>query len=396
MVFGSITVLWFRQVLYNLLSNAIKFTPEGGSIAVEAAVADGEVRVSVRDTGVGIAPADQELIFEEFGQVGDASARREGTGLGLALTRRLVEAHGGRIELHSLPGEGSTFTVVLPSPTPARAVAEEQPDAVDADGRPRAGATVLIIEDDPSAVRFLRACLEGDGHRVLVAGDGVAGLALAREEPPAAILLDIPLPGMDGWEVLRALKADPELRNIPVIVETIVDERGLGLALGAVDYFLKPIDRQALLDRLAGYSFTSQVGEQPGRVLAVDDEPSAMTLVEAALRPEGFVITGAAGGNEAVELASRTSFDLVICDLLMPDLDGFGVVSKLRSNPATHDLPILILTGHELSEADKKRLNGEILGVVEKGDDAVQGLRQWLARVPSNSGRREVATGARP
>jgi CheY-like chemotaxis protein/anti-sigma regulatory factor (Ser/Thr protein kinase) len=388
----------FRQILYNLLSNAIKFTPEGGSVVVEADAGDGEVRVSVRDTGVGIAAADQQLIYQEFSQVGDPSARRDGTGLGLALTRRLVEAHGGRIELDSSPGRGSTFTVVLPiaqaSPGPPPAHGVDQPAAGE---RVTAGAaSILIIEDDPSAIRLLRAYLEGDGYEVRVAADGPAGLEAARRDPPAAILLDILLPGMDGWEVLRALKADPALRDIPVIVETVVDERGLGLALGAVDYYLKPVDRQALLARLAHYSFTTKVRQRPVRVLAVDDEPSAVALVEAALRPEGFAVTGAGGGREAIELATGSPFDLVICDLIMPDVDGFGVVAALRSNPATREVPILVLTGRELSDADRERLNGEILGVVEKGDDAVVGLRRWLARVPGNGRRHEPPVGAHP
>jgi signal transduction histidine kinase/DNA-binding response OmpR family regulator len=372
-----------RQVLYNLLSNAIKFTPVGGSISVETIADDGAVRLSVTDTGPGIAPEDQGVIFDEFRQVGNVDSRPEGTGLGLALARRLVEAHGGQLELSSELGVGSRFTAVfpesdqpstgtdaaLPAPTP------ESPTDV------LAGSDVLVIEDDPSAVRLLRTYLESDGYRVRVARDGPSGLAEARANPPGAIILDILLPGMDGWEVLREFKADLALRDLPVVIVTVVDERGLGLALGAVDYFLKPVDRSALLDRLARYTFTTKVRTETVRVLAVDDDPAALDLIDAALRPEGFDIVRATGGREAIDRSITERFDLVVCDLLMPDVDGFDVVSALKSDPSNRDVPILILTAHILTDAEKDRLNGQILGIVDKGEDGAAGLRRWLARL---------------
>lgn len=184
---------------------------------------------------------------------------------------------------------------------------------------------------------------------------------------------------MDGWEVLRELKADPGLRDVPVIVVTVVDERHLGLALGATDYFLKPVDREALLERLARYSLTTKVRQRTVRILAVDDDASTLDLVEAALQPEGFEIVRAAGGRAALERMHDGKFDFVICDLLMPDLDGFEVVAALKADPLTHDVPILILTAHPLSASEKVRLNGQILGIVEKGADGAAGLRRWLA-----------------
>ncbi|MGH2454893.1 MAG: response regulator [Candidatus Limnocylindria bacterium] len=380
-----------RQILYNLLSNAIKYTPDGGSVRVEAAHDGEQVALSVADTGVGIAPEDQERIFDEFSQVGDVEARQGGTGLGLALTRRLVEAHGGSIELVSAPGRGSTFTVRLPATPPTAeggpvtgAAPVEAPEPArrqDAAPGAEAGpADILLIEDDPGAVRLLRAYLEADGYAVRATTNGEHGLAEARRRPPGAIVLDVLLPGMDGWEVLRRLKGDAELRDIPVIVVTVVDERELGLALGAVDYYLKPVDRAALLARLARYTFTSKVRSGRVRVLAIDDDPAALELIRAALVPEGFEVTGLTDPSAAVNLARTSPFELVICDLVMPGMDGFEVIAALRQDPATSGLPILVLTAHGLTQAEKDRLNGNIVGLVEKGDDAVAHLREWLGR----------------
>jgi signal transduction histidine kinase/CheY-like chemotaxis protein len=372
-----------RQVLYNLLSNAIKFTPDGGTITVEAIAVGDVVRLSVSDTGSGIAPEDQELIFEEFRQVGGMGERQAGTGLGLALARRLVEAHGGQVELESALGEGSRFTVTFPQPAGlANGITDrDRPERVEDAIGDGTGTGVLVIEDDPSAVRLLRTYLESDGYVVRLAQDGPSALAAARANPPAAIILDILLPGTDGWEVLRELKADPDLRDVPVIIVTVVDERGLGLALGAVDYFLKPVDRTALLDRLARYTFTTKVKSRTVRILAVDDDPAALDLIDSALRPEGFEVVRASGGRQGIDLAVAEPFDLVVCDLLMPDVDGFDVVTALKSDPSTSDVPILILTAHTITEAEKDRLNGQILGIVDKGDEGAAGLRRWLGRL---------------
>jgi signal transduction histidine kinase/DNA-binding response OmpR family regulator len=372
-----------RQVLYNLLSNAIKFTPDGGSISVGAMTVQGAVRLSVTDTGLGISPEDQAVIFDEFKQVGELGARQEGTGLGLALARRLVEAHGGRLELASELGTGSRFTATFPQADVAAAALDSE-SSEPSPAAPTAistGRDVLVIEDDPSAVRLLRTYLETDGYAVRVARDGPSGLAAARAQAPAAIVLDVLLPGTDGWETLREFKADPALRDLPVIIVTVVDERELGLALGAVDYFLKPVDRTALLNRLARYTFTTKVKTRPVRVLAVDDDPAALDLIDAALRPEGFDVVRATGGRDAIDQATAQPFDLVVCDLLMPEVDGFDVVTALKSDASTREVPILILTAHTLTEPEKVRLNGQILGIVDKGEDAAEGLHRWLARL---------------
>jgi signal transduction histidine kinase/CheY-like chemotaxis protein len=383
-----------RQIVYNLLSNAIKFTPDGGQISVEARWQGKDASVVVIDSGVGIAPGDLERIFEEFSQVGDIKAREAGTGLGLALSRRLAEAHGGEIKVSSELGRGSRFELRLPEARTASPTSiPEAPLALPA---PRPGISqVLVIEDDPGAVRLLREYLEADGYEVLVATDGEAGIAEARRHAPAAILLDVLLPGIDGWEVLRRLKADPELREVPVVVITVVDERNVAMSLGAVDYFLKPVRPHELLARLSQYTFTTKVKQRRVPVLTVDDDAAARELVATALRAEGFDVVAAASGEEALRFAQEDPPELVICDLVMPDMDGYEVVSRLHANPATKDATILIVTGQELTAADRARLNGKVADILAKGDDLRPAFAQWLRRAAAAADRRhqrEVAS----
>jgi signal transduction histidine kinase/CheY-like chemotaxis protein len=371
----------FRQILYNLVSNAIKYTPDGGSIRVTATRGDGEVRIAVADSGVGIAPEDHERVFEEFRQVGDPAERQPGTGLGLAVTRRLAEAHRGRIDLTSARGQGSTFTLVLPDVEVSGATAASQAPSGGAladDGVPAsASGEILVIEDDPSAVRLLREYLEAAGYRVRVSATGESGLTSALAAPPAAIILDVLLPGIDGWEVLRRLKADERVQDIPVVIVTVVEEREVGLALGAVDYLVKPIHRDALLACIG--RFVSNASTEAKRVLVVDDEPAALALIRGVLEPEGVEVVTAQSGREALDWAEHGQLvDMVICDLVMPEVDGFDVIAALKANPRTASLPIVVCTGHDLTADQKAKLNGHILGIVAKGQDARVGLLDWL------------------
>ena len=379
-----------RQILYNLISNAIKYTPPGGEVRVSGSHSGDELRLAVVDTGVGISVEDQERVFEEFTQVGDPLTRQAGTGLGLALTRRLVEAHGGRVELDSEVGRGSTFTVVLPASTiapalpPAEATHESAAPAatVPAAAPHTASGSVLVIEDDPQGLALIRRYLEPSGYRLIAAGGGVEGLALARDLRPAAILLDVLLPDVDGWDVLRQLKADSQLRDIPVLMITIVDEQAVAMALGAVDYLVKPIKRTALLRALARHAPAPSQGRAP-RVLAIDDDRASRSLVKAVLEAQGCNVVLAEGGREGLEAARQGAFDLIICDLVMPDLDGFEVVARLDGDGTSDHPPILILTGHTLTDADKQRLNGKIVGICAKGDEAPERLSTWLQQVTS-------------
>jgi signal transduction histidine kinase/CheY-like chemotaxis protein len=395
-----------RQVLDNLLSNAIKFTPEGGRISVEASGTDGEVRLAVVDTGVGIDVADQQRIFEEFQQVGDPSMHHAGTGLGLALARRLVEAHGGRLELDSTPGVGSRFTVCLPDalvaqagPTDAGSPEAGSPEAGSPEAGPTAGpspaldgAGILLIEDDPSAAHLLRTYLESAGHRVRVARTGESGLLRARRERPDAVILDVLLPGIDGWGVLREFKQDPRLRGIPVFVASVVDERDVGLSLGAADFFLKPIDRRQLLATVAEFLLRHDADRM--HVLAVDEDPAALELLAQALRGQQVEVVTAGTGEEAVRLARTRPFDLIISDLSMPDIDGVNLMSALDEDPATSSIPVLVVTGSELSDADRSRLHAtKALGILPKGEALLKALHHWMTGLPRPSAQPEGTTG---
>ncbi|GGJ77124.1 hypothetical protein GCM10010123_03900 [Pilimelia anulata] len=235
----------YRQMLENLLSNAIKFTPAGGHITLTGAAAGPQVTVSVTDTGIGIEAGDHHRVFEEFQQVGDPTQRQAGTGLGLALTRRLAQAHGGDIRMRSEPGQGSQFTLYLPAAMPTPSERSESRREGAALGR------VLLIEDDLRAAELVRTYLTAAGYDVQLASTGEAGLQMARANPPDAVLLDVQLPGMDGWEVLRQFKNDAGLATVPVLVVTVLDERRTGVAMGAAEYFVKPVEHGELLAALA-------------------------------------------------------------------------------------------------------------------------------------------------
>jgi CheY-like chemotaxis protein len=368
-----------RQILYNLLSNAIKYTPDGGTIQVCGQRVGADVQIVVRDSGVGIAPGDRARVFEEFRQVGDPSLHQAGTGLGLALTRRLVEAHGGRIELQSELGLGSTFTVTLPGSAVSLATEESARATVDA--LKTTGRTVLVIEDEASSARLLHTYLSEAGYEVQLATDGETGLALAAANPPSAIVLDILLPGIDGWEVLRRLKSDEQLQDVPVVIATVVDERRVGLALGAVDYLIKPINAKALLHRLDHSTSTSTINTRGMSVLAIDDDDVALDVIESTLAPLGIAVMRASSGNEGLRLARSEGPDLVICDLMMPDVDGFEVVWQLHESAETSSIPILVLTAHDLSGVERQRLNGRVVGIATKGALGQNGLAEWLARM---------------
>jgi signal transduction histidine kinase/CheY-like chemotaxis protein len=363
-----------RQVLDNLLSNAIKFTPDGGRIRLSADHTDAEVRITVADTGVGIAADDHAKVFEEFAQVGDPTARQAGTGLGLTLTRRLVEAHGGRIELHSQLGQGSAFTVCLPGGAPSTTTRTSGP----AD-KSQPGA-VLIIEDDPAAAALLRTHLTDMGYPVDIAATGQQGLEYARQHRPRAILLDLILPDTDGWQVLREIRTDPTTHDIPVIITTVVEDDNIGVPLGAMDYLTKPVNPEVLIAILTSHAVLPTLGKTT-TALAIDDDPATLDLLTATLARHGTHTHSAATGSAGLALARQHDYDLILCDLLLPDTDGFAVIAALHTDPTSTAIPILVLTGADLTDSDRNRLAGHVLDIVGKDTNTYDRLRDWLDRL---------------
>ena len=352
-----------KQVVVNLLSNAVKFTPDGGQIDVNAHLRDGEVWVSVHDTGIGIALEDQTRIFDEFQQAKSGTTKaEEGTGLGLTLSKKFVELHGGRIWVNSEEGVGSTFTFTLPFRQSFEAIRQEP-----ALSQPT-GPTVLLVEDDARAIDLLTLYLTAANFNVAVARDGDEGLAMTRRLHPSAIILDLMLPRVDGWDFIVQAKADPDIAEIPVIIVSIMDERGKGIALGAADYIVKPANREDLLAALRRLTLTPQPIDGSAKVLVIDDDPLAIELVEAVLQPEGYTILKATSGEDGVALAQQELPSLIILDLLMPGVDGFAVVERLRADSATVAIPIIILTSKSMTREEKERLNGQISYLAHKAE----------------------------
>ena len=359
--------LRLKQVMLNLVSNAVKFTPAGGEVEVCARCTEDEAEVTVRDTGIGIAESDCERIFEAF-QQGDRGARSsaEGTGLGLTLSKRIVELHGGRISVASELGKGSTFTFVIPLGAAAgQREAGAARSGADSRELDQHGPLVLVVEDDPHSLDLVTLYLRSAGFAVATARDGESGLERARRLRPAAIVLDILLPRLDGWDLLATLKADADTAGIPVIITSMLDERGHGYALGAAEYLVKPVGRREVL---AALGRCAPRADQNRVVVAIDDDPQAVALVEAMLEPEGYHVLGAGDGEEGVELVRRTQPAVVLVDLLMPGVDGFSVVDQLRAAEETEAIPIVVLTSKTMTRADQERLRGQISYLAHKGE----------------------------
>jgi len=376
--------LKLKQMLLNLMSNAIKFTPNGGRVIVRTRQVEAWIEIAVTDTGIGIAKDDLGRLFTEFQQLDAGHGRQqEGTGLGLALTKRFAALHGGEVNVQSVPGEGSTFVLRLPvgaKTTVALPVSEPRRIAPSDPSLP----LILVVEDNAEASEILTRHLEEGGFRLAIARTGTEALAMARELKPVAITLDILLPEIDGWEVLKLLKADELTWNIPVVVISVIDNPALALALGAKDYFVKPVDRGALLSRLSQYAYSAKI--QPGetRVLVVDDEPANLELLQNLLEPEGFKVLKAPGGKEGIDIARAQLPQLILLDLMMPGVSGFDVVEALRADSATRSIPIMVLTAKELTTEDKAALNGQVAAIFQRNSLAGSELVEWLRGFVAN------------
>src|SRR6516162_9246243 len=361
-----------KQSLLNLLSNAGKFTHEG-RVKLEVRPAPTEISFIVSDTGIGMTEEQQGGLFQAFSQA-DASTTRQygGTGLGLAISKHFCEMLGGRIAVESAPGQGSTFTITLPDRGPAAAAGVATPEGAEH------AALVMVVDDDPNARDLLAATVRREGYRVIEATDGEAALSLAREWRPDVVTLDVLMPRMDGWAVLTALKSDARLAEIPVIIVTVLADRGIAVSLGAAEFLTKPVDRPRLAATIRQHVYGS------GVVLIVDDEAESRGLARRHLDRLGWEVAEAADGADALSWLSQNSRPaMILLDLLMPGMNGFAFLEEIEKHAQWRGIPIIILTAMPLGAAERELLAGRTREVIAKGaDDLAHVLRRILVRLP--------------
>jgi PAS domain S-box-containing protein len=370
--------LRFKQVLMNLVGNAVKFTPEGGRIELVARELDSQVRIEVRDNGPGIAPEQQQRIFEAFVRLAQSGATTEGTGLGLAITSRLVELHGGKLGIESQPGEGTCFYFSLP-----RAVSAKYLPAVTSEpiARARKAPRVLVIEDNAVTGQLIQSQLNSSGYETLKCGQPERALELAAEHQPDAITLDLLMQPIHGLEVLLQLKNDPRTSKIPVIVVTIVDQPGFGVALGADEYLVKPVDKVTLLAAIER-CLQSRGGAAPARtILVVEDDESTLEIIVELLKSYGYAVNTATDGAEARASVANSLPELVILDLVLPKVSGFELLAEWRSNQRTADLSVFVLTSKDLTKEEDKYLRAHAESIFRKQDSWRESLVKQLERV---------------
>jgi Signal transduction histidine kinase len=373
-----------KQIVLNLLSNAAKFT-RAGKIVLAVQKQDEVLNISVTDSGIGISEEALGRIFEEFQQADTSTTRQYGgTGLGLAISRNLARLLGGELKATSELSNGSTFTLTIPIQYGKRPVSPShaKTDSV----QPTESHTptdvskkrILVIDDDPDAAYLLQESLSHNEFTVIGAPDGHAGLQMARDQQPDAILLDILMPETDGWQVLNDLKMDGETVDIPVILLTIVDKKALGFKLGAAAYLLKPLDPTVVLDALR--RVIGERGHPQRQILVVDDDPHVAEMLRQTLPESDFELTCAEDGEAGLQAMEARRPDVILLDLMMPKLDGFGVIEKLRANPELRNIPIIVISAKELTANESKTLRESVAFVMKK-----QGFDSNLLKEEINS-----------
>jgi len=387
-----------RQIVLNLLSNAAKFT-HAGKITL-AARPDGEnLRISVSDTGIGISNEALPRIFKEFQQADNTTTRQYGgTGLGLSISRNLARLLGGDLNVESELGKGSTFTLVIPKHYVSKTLVG---DGENAGSLAQTGTTqpsqvtnqpavfspvpginkkrLLVIDDDSDAVYLLTENLNRQEYEILGTRDGAEGLRMAHNLKPQAILLDIIMPGVDGWQLLHDLKEDPETTSIPVILLTIVDKKALGFRLGAAAYLLKPLDPVAVKDALSRVILREDRSQK--HILVVDDDPSVADMLCQFLPESEFKLDAASDGLAGLESIAHSRPDILLLDIVMPRMDGFEVIETLRANPKTRDLPIIVISAKDLTGEEAARLRETDAVVMKKQGFEGEKLMQEIYRV---------------
>ena len=368
--------LRFKQILYNLLSNAVKFTPESGKVCVSSASQEESVEISVADTGVGIQPEELNAIFDAFHQASATTKGvKEGTGLGLAITRRLVEKHGGDIWVDSEIGKGSRFTFSLP-------LDSHESETSETSGASRSTVhrkpQILIVDDELPARELLGSYLRTEGYNTITARSGEEAVRKAREFRPDAITLDVLMPGKSGWETLHQLKTHPLTASIPVIIVSVVDETKSGYALGAAEYLVKPVSKKVLIAAIRRHVRSGLEGS--ARILVIDDETETLQLVSEVLKSAEYLPLLATSGEQALDILSRTSVDAILLDLLMPEMDGFEVLHRIKADPGLRDIPVFILTAKDLNENEMQLLRTHVEALYFKGTPWRQELLAQLQK----------------
>jgi signal transduction histidine kinase/DNA-binding response OmpR family regulator len=361
-----------RQILLNLLSNAAKFTDQG-TISLIADMKYEEnnkfLIIKVKDTGIGIPEEYQKKLFQNFVQADGSTTRKYGgTGLGLAITKKFCEMLGGMISMESQSNMGTTFTVYLPAIIDNGIITDVKRHVSlgkkivttnTSSNKPK----VLIIDDDTGARELFRIHLIRLGYEILEADNGVAGLAVAYREKPNVIILDVIMPDLDGWGVLAQLKNDPVLSNIPVVMASIVENRPLAYALGAAEFVNKPIERMTLEDTVKKCLTSDHVLT----VLIVEDDELTRSMLESLLTKKGWLVRTAINGAEALTSVKEVSPDLILLDLMMPEVDGFEFLKILRTEEQWQSIPVVVLTARNLSETERNLLANDAQNVLQKG-----------------------------
>ncbi len=357
-----------RQILFNLLSNASKFTTAGTislTIFRESIRGQDWMTFTISDTGIGMTPDQIDKLFQAFVQADSSTTRKYGgTGLGLAITQRFTHMMGGQIDVQSQLDQGTTFIVRLPAEVsdqtrlePLTMLHHTPPHGLSKTN------TILVIDDEPSVHDLLKHYLAQESLHVVPALRGTEGLRLAKVLRPKVIILDVLMPEMDGWTVLTKLKADPDLADIPVIIISIMQDKSMGYALGAVDYLTKPVDPQRLVETLRQY----HNGTTPPQALVVEDNEESREMLRRMLEKEGWRVDVAPNGRAALEAVALVPPDLILLDLMMPEVDGFEFVAELRKERQWQAIPIVVITAKDLTQAERGRLNSSVARVLQKG-----------------------------
>ncbi|MGY1459248.1 response regulator [Luteimonas sp. A534] len=358
-----------RQLLFNLIGNSAKFT-ENGEIRLRARRTKGTsgdwLTFDVEDTGIGISPKQQRGLFQPFSQADVSTTRKYGgTGLGLVLTRRFAEMLGGEVGMRSAPGVGTTFTIRLPAESgdaeqlhPAATPEEQATEQAVAEAR-----TVLVIDDDAAGADVIGRMLLRQGLRVEFASNGRDGLRMARERAPKLILLDVLMPGADGWSVLTELKTDPQLASIPVVMISVTEQQALGLAIGADDYLVKPVHQDSLVEVVSRH-LPSGISRP---ILVIDDDATTRSMLRRQMERQGWRVVEAANGAEGLACVGSMAPALVLLDLMMPGMDGFAFLDALHGELGAADVPIIVLTAKELTPDEEYDLSPRVARVIAKG-----------------------------